>query len=252
MVKLLFFPFALILAFASAQADDKFNISDANNPVNFTVEAPSHFILDPSHTFLASWTSDINNEIIIEGFENRQRLFEYIYNSSESNAWNIIEIHRTYTGVEINPGDKRYTVEWRYALRIRITSTKKTYWRFCANIYECDLPAPVYPAAEFSVVSTTTQGSIVSSTVPTRCTRNSALNFTSIVLLSICCVSVAIVIGMAVYIIRGRRASLNEPGSNMNTEAIYDDVQLPGNDSRAQQNHEIENVLYGVVILRQA
>ncbi|XP_068225789.1 uncharacterized protein [Palaemon carinicauda] len=239
MVKLLLFPFALILAFASAQADDKFYISDANNPVNFIATASSH-------TFLASWTSDINNEIIMQVFvnsrNNRQRLFEYIYNSSESNAWNIIEIYRNFLAVIINPGNRTYVVFMSNDLKITIKSTKKTYWRFCANIYQCDLPAPVYPAAEFSVGSTTTQSS----------TRNSALNFTSMVLLSICCLLVAIVIGMAVYIIRGRRASLNESGSNMKTEAIYVDVQVPGNVSRAQQNHDFENVIYGAVIPRQA
>ncbi|XP_068225800.1 uncharacterized protein [Palaemon carinicauda] len=97
---------------------------------------------------------------------------------------------------------------------------------------QADLPAPVHPA--------------------TPSTRETALNFTSIVLLSICCVSVAIVIGMAVYIIRGRRASLNESGSNMNTEAIYEEVEMSGNVSRAQQKHDFENVIYGAVIQRQA
>ncbi|XP_068224646.1 uncharacterized protein [Palaemon carinicauda] len=218
MVKLLFFPFALILAFASAQADDKFFITNANNPLNF----PGG---DSFHTFLASWTSDINNKIILEGFVNiqynPQRLFEYIYNPSESNAWNIIEMYRSSEEVGINPGNRRYKVDWRCDLGIRITSTKKTYWRFCAITNKCVLPALVSPATEFpvgstttqsSIVSSTTQSSIVSSTVPTPSTRETALNFTTIVSLSICCVSVAIVIGMAVYIIRGRRAPLNEPG----------------------------------------
>ncbi|XP_068231346.1 uncharacterized protein [Palaemon carinicauda] len=233
MVKLLLFPFALILAFTSAQADDKFYISDANNTVNF------NFTASP-YTVLASWTSDINNKITFEGFQNleknSQRQFEYIPNSFQSNTWNFFNILRTGMAVEIYPG-KRYQVHRSYDLRITIKSTKKTYWRYCADIYECDLPAPVPPATEFPVGSTT-QSSIVSSTVPTPSTRETALNFTSIVLLSICCVLVAIVIGMAVYIIRGRRASLNEPGSNMNSEAIYEEVELPGNVSRAQQNHE--------------
>ncbi|XP_068224645.1 uncharacterized protein [Palaemon carinicauda] len=258
MVKLLFFPFALILAFASAQADDKFYISDANNTDNFKVA-------NPSTSILASWTRDINNKIILEGFVflqyNPQRLFEYIYNPSESNAWNIIEMYRSSEDVEINPGNRRYTVYGRYDLGIRITSTKKTYWRFCAITNKCVLPALVPPATEFpvgstttqsSIVSSTTQSSIVSSTVPPRCTREIALENPTIVLLSICCVLVAIVIGMAVYIIRGRRAPLNEPGSNMNSEAIYEEVELPGNVSRAQQNHVIENVIYGAVIPRQA
>ncbi|XP_068217392.1 uncharacterized protein [Palaemon carinicauda] len=238
MVKLLLFPFALILAFASAQEDDKFDISDANNSVNFIVPASSYAVL-------AFWTSDINNEITFEGFGDT-------YKSRESNAWNFFEIYRIGKGVIINPGNKRYEVDWSYNLKITIKSTKKTYWRSCANITQCVLPAPVPLATEFPVGSTTTQSSIVSSTVPTPSTRETALEITSIVLLSICCVLVAIVIGMAVYITRGRRASLNEPGSNMNTEAIYEEVELPGNVSRAQQNHVIENVIYGAVIPRQA
>ncbi|XP_068221737.1 uncharacterized protein [Palaemon carinicauda] len=267
MVKLLLFPFALILAFVSAQADVKFYISDANKTLTFRVA-------NPFTSILASWTSDINNKITFEGFLNLrnypQRLFEHIPNSFQSNTWNLFTIHRTNKGVEIYPGNRTYKVDWSYDLKIKMKSTKKTYWRYCANIYKCVLPALVPPATEFpvgstitqsiivssttqsSIVSSTTQRSIVSSTVPPRCTREIALEIPTIVLLSICCVLVAIVIGMAVYIIRGRRASLNEPGSNMNSEAIYDDVQLPGNVSRAQQNHVIENVVYGAVIPRQA
>ncbi|XP_068225773.1 uncharacterized protein [Palaemon carinicauda] len=120
--------------------------------------------------------------------------------------------------VEINPGKRIYKVDWGYDLRITIKSTKKTYWRFCANIYQCDLPAPVHPATEFPVGSTTTQSSIVSSTVPTPSTRETALEITTIVFLSICCVLVAIVIGMAVGLIRVRRTSLNEPARNLKPE----------------------------------
>ncbi|XP_068217375.1 uncharacterized protein [Palaemon carinicauda] len=249
MVKLLLFPFALILAFVSAQADDKFDISDANNTVNFTVPAPSN-------TDLAFWTSDINNKITFEGSVNSQnnphRLFRVTYNSRESNAWNFFQIYRGNYEVIIDPGNRGYGVYKSSTLSIRITSTKKTYWRFCADIIQCDLSAPVPLATEFPVGSTTTQSSIVSSTVPTPSTRETALEITTIVSLSICCVLVAIVIGMAVYIIRGRRASLNEPASNMNSEAIYEEVELPGNVSRAQQNHVIGNVIYGAVIPRQA
>ncbi|XP_068209717.1 uncharacterized protein [Palaemon carinicauda] len=238
MVKLLLFPFALILAFVSAQADDKFYSSDANNPFNFIVPASSNIVL-------AYWTSDINNEITLEGFGDT-------YNSRESNAWNFFQFSKFGKVVIINPRNKRYQVLRSYDLRITITSTKKTYWRSCDNITQCVLPAPVPLATECPVGSTTNQSSIVSSTVPTPSTRETALEITSMVLLSICCVLVAIVTGMAVYIIRGRRASLNEPGSNMNTEAIYEEVELPGNVSRAQQNHVIENVIYGAVIPRQA
>ncbi|XP_068221942.1 uncharacterized protein [Palaemon carinicauda] len=279
MVKLLLFPFALILAFASAQADDKFLISDANNTVNFTAAVSSY-------TVLASWTSDINNKITFKVFrkleKNPQRLFTYIPNYLQSDTWNLFEIYRKDRAVIICLPNRRYQNNRAYSpydLYITIKSTKKTYWRFCADIRKCDLPAPVPPATEFpvgstttqssivssttqssivssttqsSIVSSTTQSSIVSSTVPTPSTRETALNFTSIVLLSICCVLVAIVIGMAVYIIRGRRASLNEPGLNMNSEAIYEEVELPGNVSRAQQNHNFENVIYGAVIPRQA
>ncbi|XP_068221738.1 uncharacterized protein [Palaemon carinicauda] len=110
----------------------------------------------------------------------------------------------------------------------------------------------VSSTTQSSIVSSTTQSSIVSSTVPTPSTRETALEITTIVSLSICCVLVAIVIGMAVCLIRGRRASLNEPGSNMNSETIYEEVELPGNVSRAQQNHVIENGIYGAVIPRQA
>ncbi|XP_068227373.1 uncharacterized protein [Palaemon carinicauda] len=220
--------------------DDKFSISDANNTVNFTAAVYSY-------TALASWTSDMNNKITFEGFQNLisnpQRLFKYISNSSQSNTWNLFTIHRRNWEVEIHPGNRTYTAYWQYDLRITIKSTKKTYWRFCVDAYQCDLPAPVPPA---------TKSTNDSCTVPTPSTRETALNFTSIVLLSICCVLVAIVIGMAVYIIRGRRASLNESGSNMNSEAIYEEVELSGNVSRAQQNHDFENVIYGAVIPRQA
>ncbi|XP_068217363.1 uncharacterized protein [Palaemon carinicauda] len=249
MVKLLLFPFALILAFVSAQADDKFDISDANNPVNFIVPASSY-------TILASWTSDINNDITFEAFQDLQnnphRLFGNRYNSIESNAWNLFQIYRIDWDVIINPGNIRYEVDWQHDLNITIKSTKKTYWRFCADIYLCVLPEPVPLATESSIVSSTTQSSIVSSTVPTPSPRETALEITTIVLLIICCVLVAIVIGMAVYIIRGRRASLNEPGLNMKTEAIYEEVELSGNVFRAQQNHNFENVIYGAVIPRQA
>ncbi|XP_068222004.1 uncharacterized protein [Palaemon carinicauda] len=109
MVKLLFFPFALILAFASAQADDKFLISDANNPVNFRASY---------YTALASWTSDMNNKITFEGFlnlrNNPQRLFRYIPNSLHSNTWNLFTILRTYLEVIINPGSGIYKVDWRH------------------------------------------------------------------------------------------------------------------------------------------
>ncbi|XP_068208930.1 uncharacterized protein [Palaemon carinicauda] len=100
---------------------------------------------------------------------------------------------------------------------------------------QADLSAPVPHATEFpvgstttqsSIVSSTTQSSIVSSTVPTPSTRETALNFTS--------------------------WASTEPGSNMKTEAIYEEVELSGNVSRAQQNHVIENVIYGAVIPRQA
>ncbi|XP_068224648.1 uncharacterized protein [Palaemon carinicauda] len=250
MVKLLFFPFALILAFASAQADDKFFISDANNSVNFPGT-------DSSYTFLASCTSDINNEIIFEGFVilqyNPQRLFEYIYNSSESNTWNFFEIHRSSEDVEINPGNRRYELDWSYDLRIRITSTKKTYWRFCANIYQCDLPAPVPSATEFPVGSTTTQRSIVSSTVPASSTRHTALEITTIVFLSICCLLVAIVIGMAVCLIRVRRTSLNEPARNLEPENISHNPQMfnVSTFSSPQEDHESINSLYGFTINRE-
>ncbi|XP_068208674.1 uncharacterized protein [Palaemon carinicauda] len=251
MVKLLLFPFALILAFTSAQADDKFYISDANNTVNFPDAASSHTFLVSSHTFPASWTSDINNEIIVEGYvnsrNNRQRLFEYIFNSSESNAWNIIEIYRTYREVIIYPGNRRYRVSKSSTLSIRITSTKKTYWRFCADIYKCDLPAPVPPATEFPAGSTTTQSSNVSS-------RETALNFTSMVLLSICCVLVAIVIGMAVCLIRGRRTSLNEPARNLEPENISHNPQMfnVSTFSSPQEDHESINSLYGYTINRES
>ncbi|XP_068238550.1 uncharacterized protein [Palaemon carinicauda] len=201
---------------------DKFLISDAKYNVYFIAAVNSS-------KFLASWTSDINNEITIEGFlnldKNSQRLFECIYNSLESNTWNLFKIGRRDGEVKIYPDNRRYEVHWSHDLKIIMKSTKKTYWRFCADIYECDLPALVHPA---------TQSTNDTSTVPTPSTRNCGLNFTTIVLLSICCVLVAIVIGMAVYIIRGRRASLNEPGLNMNTEAIYEEVELSGNVSRPQ------------------
>ncbi|XP_068220150.1 uncharacterized protein [Palaemon carinicauda] len=243
MVKLLLFPFALMLAFTSAQADDKFNISDANNPVNFIATAFSN-------NLLASWTSDINNKIIIEGFlnlqYNPQRLFEYVYNPSGSNAWNIIEIYRSNKAVIIYPGNSIHWVSESSILSIRITSTKKTYWRFCADIYKCDLPAPVPPATEFPAGSTTTQSSNISS-------RETALNFTSMVLLSICCVLVAIVIGMAVCLIRGRRTSLNEPARNLESENITHNPQMfnVSHFSSPQEDHESINSLYGVTINRE-
>ncbi|XP_068240677.1 uncharacterized protein [Palaemon carinicauda] len=237
MVKLLLFPFALILTFASVQADDEFNITDANKSWTFRVAFPST-------SLLAFSTNAIKNKITFEGFlnlrNNPQRLFEHTYNSFQSNPWNLFTIHRTYLGVTIYPGYRTYEVNQSYDLNITIKSTKNTAWKFCDNIYGCALTHPAKQSTNDSC------------TVPTPSTRETALNFTSIILLSICCVLVAIVIGMTVYIIRGRRASLNEPGSNMNSEAIYEDVQLPGNVFRAQQNHEIKNVIYGAVIPRQA
>ncbi|XP_068240678.1 uncharacterized protein [Palaemon carinicauda] len=177
MVKLLLFPFALILTFASVQADDEFNITDANKSWTFRVAFPST-------SLLAFSTNAIKNKITFEGFlnlrNNPQRLFEHTYNSFQSNPWNLFTIHRTYLGVTIYPGYRTYEVNQSYDLNITIKSTKNTAWKFCDNIYGC------------------------------------------------------------------------EPGSNMNSEAIYEDVQLPGNVFRAQQNHEIKNVIYGAVIPRQA
>ncbi|XP_068208586.1 uncharacterized protein [Palaemon carinicauda] len=260
MVKLLLFPFALILAFVSAQADDKFSISDANNPFNFTVPASRN-------TVLASWTSDINNEITFEGFVNSQnnahRLFGDIYNSRESNAWNFFRFYRSNKDVIINPGNIRYEVDWQHDLNITIKSTKKTYWRFCADIYLCVLPEPVPLATESSIVSSTTQSSIVSSTtqssivsstVPTPSPRETALEITTIVLLSICCVLVAIMIGMAVYIIRGRRASLNEPARNLEPENTSHNPHMfnVSTFSSQQEDHESINSLYGVTINRES
>ncbi|XP_068208916.1 uncharacterized protein [Palaemon carinicauda] len=269
MVKLLLFPFALILAFASAQADDKFYISDANIFFTFRVANPSTFVP-------ASWTSDINNKITFEGFpilqNNPQRLFECIYNSIESNTWNLFEIHRTNKEVTIYPAYRTYEVDRSYDLNITMKSTKKTYWRFCANIHKCDLPAPVPPATECpvgstttqssivssttqsSIVSSTTQSSIVSSTLPTPSTRETALEITTIVSLSICCVLVAIVIGMAVYIIRGRRASLNEPARNLEPENTSHNPQMfnVSTFSSQQEDHESINSLYGVTINRES
>ncbi|XP_068238736.1 uncharacterized protein [Palaemon carinicauda] len=184
-------------------------------------------------------------------------------------------------GVLINPGDKGYQVHSSYDLNITIKSTKKIYWRFCDDIYQCDLPAPVPPATECpvgstttqssivssttqssivssttqsSIVSSTTQSSIVSSTVPTPSTRETALNFTTIVSLSICCVSVTIVIGMAVYIIRGRRASLNEPARNLEPENTSHNPQMfnVSTFSSQQEDHESINSLYGVTINRES
>ncbi|XP_068229606.1 uncharacterized protein [Palaemon carinicauda] len=166
-------------------------------------------------------------------------------------------------GVEIYPGDKRYQVYSSYDLNITIKSTKKTYWRFCDDIYQCDLPAPVPPATECpvgstttqsSIVLSTTQSSIVSCTVPTPSTRETALNFTTIVSLSICCVSVAIVIGMAVYIIRGRRASPNEPARNLEPENTSHNPQMfnVSTFSSQQEDHESVNSLCGVSINRES
>ncbi|XP_068225999.1 uncharacterized protein [Palaemon carinicauda] len=236
MVKLLLFPFALILAFVSAQADDKFYISDANKTVYFTAS---------SYTALASWTSDINNKITFEGFRNLrnkpQRQIECIYNSIESNTWNLFEIVKRNWGVKIYPGKRRYEVDWSYGLDITITSTKKTYWRFCADIFKCDLPAPVHPVTEFPVG-------------PTPSPRETALEITTIVSLSICCVLVAIVIGMAVCLIRGRRTSLIEPARNLEPENTSHNPQMfnVNTFSSQQEDHESINSLYGVTINRES
>ncbi|XP_068225794.1 uncharacterized protein [Palaemon carinicauda] len=275
MVKLLLFPFALILAFASAQAVDKKSITDSYISVEL------RFTLS-SHKFLASWTSDINNEITFEGCRvlySPQRLFKYTINSLQSNTWNLFTIYTSHSEVIINPGNRRYTVDWSYDLKISIKSTKRTYWRFCK--YQCDRSAPDPHATKFpagstttqssivssttqssivssttqsSIVSSTTQSSIVSSTVPTPSTRDTALNFITIVSLSICCVLVAIVIGMAVYIIRGRRASLNEPARNLEPENISHNPQMfnVSTFSSPQEDHESINSLCGVTINRES
>ncbi|XP_068239942.1 uncharacterized protein [Palaemon carinicauda] len=141
-------------------------------------------------------------------------------------------------------------------------STKKTYWRFCVNIYQCDLPAPVPSATEFPVGSTTTQSSIVSSTIQrsivsstvlTPSTRDTALEITTIVFLSICCVLVAIVIGMVVCLIRMRRTSLNEPARNLEPENITHNPQMfnVSHFSSPQEDHESINSLYGFTINRE-
>ncbi|XP_068216577.1 uncharacterized protein [Palaemon carinicauda] len=110
---------------------------------------------------------------------------------------------------------------------ISIKSHGQIYWTQCNYNHSCNF-----------------SGSILNGTEKT---TTSTMNLTTIVLITACGLLILAVVGMAVFIIRGKEFKPKE-------DAINEEVDLAenfGNFDREQEDHESVNSLYGAVIHRQ-